>query len=80
MLLKQNSTGKLVQVVALQDLTNPFHEQVEIRLHYGEEAQDPEPVDKQDLIFPSGEALPRAWTDAHYRDEEVDAAHHDRSV
>ncbi|MEA3641211.1 MAG: acetyltransferase [Lamprobacter sp.] len=79
MFLKHKSTDKLMQVVELQDLMNPMHEQVVMRLHYGEEAQDPETVDKQALRFPSGEALPRAWTDPHYRDEEVEAAHHDRS-
>jgi len=78
MFLKHQSTGKLAQVVELKDLMNPLHEQVAVRFHYGEEAQDPETVDKQDLLFPSGEGLPRAWTDPHYRDEEVDAAHFDR--
>lgn len=80
MFLKHTSTGKLMQVVELQDLMNPLHEQVAMRLHYGEEAQDSETVDKQALQFPSGEALPRAWTDPHYRDEEVEAAHYDRSA
>jgi len=79
MILKHKSTGKLIQVVDLQDLMNPLHEQVAMRLHYGEEAQEPEAVDKQELLFPSGEGLPRAWADPHYRDAEVDAAHFDRS-
>ncbi len=80
MLLKHASTEKLMQVVELQDLMNPLREQVLVRLHYGEEAQDPETIDKQDLLFPSGEGLPRAWTDPHYRDEEVEAAHFDRGL
>jgi len=80
MFLKHKSTDKLMQVVELQDLINPMREQVVMRLHYGEEAQDPETVDKQALRFPSGEALPRAWTDPHYRDDEVEAVQHDRST
>jgi hypothetical protein len=80
MILKHNATGKLMQVLDLKDLMNPLHDQVELRLHYGEEAQDPETVDKQNLVFPSGEVLPRAWTDPHYRDDEVEVAHYDRST
>jgi hypothetical protein len=33
--------------------------------------QDPEKFKKTDLCFLSGEALPRCWVDAHYRDEEM---------
>ena len=80
MILKNHSTGKLMQVVELQELMNPMHEQVAMRLDYGEEEQDPEAVAKRDLRFPSGEGLPRAWTDPHYRDQEVDAAHYDRGA
>jgi len=80
MILKHNDTGKLMQVLDLKDLMNPLHDQIKLRLHYGEEAQDPETVHKQKLVFPSGEGLPRAWTDPHYRDDEVEAAHYDRST
>lgn len=78
MILKHKSTEKVMQVVELQDLMNPLHEQVSMQANYGEEAQEAETVDKQDLLFPSGEGLPRAWTDPHYRDEEVDATRVDR--
>jgi hypothetical protein len=80
MLLKHESTGHLMQVAEMNELFNPLHPTVAMRLHYGEEEQDAEAVDKQRLRFPSGEALPRAWTDPHYRDQEVDAAHYERSV
>ncbi|PVY70073.1 hypothetical protein C8D92_110104 [Tamilnaduibacter salinus] len=68
MLLAEKATGHLVEVLDLQGLFNPLEPTVRGCLHFGEEAQDPEPFDKSKLAFPSGEALPRCWTDAHYRD------------
>jgi hypothetical protein len=73
MLLKDESSGKLMEVLALRDLYNPLHARVVGRLHYGEEPQDPAYFDKDKLRFASGERLPRCWTDAHYRDDEVEA-------
>lgn len=71
MFLKQQSSGHLVEVLSLNDLFNPLHAHLVGRYHYGEEVQDPEKFPKSDLAFPSGEALPRCWLDAHYRDDEV---------
>ncbi|MCG6940237.1 MAG: acetyltransferase [Thiohalocapsa sp.] len=76
MLLKDQDTGKLVEVLALHDLYNPTHGTVVGRLHYGEEAQDPAHFEKGKLRFASGEPLPRCWIDPHYRDAEVEAARH----
>jgi hypothetical protein len=76
MFLKQRKNEKLVEVLSITDLYNPMHEVVVGRAHYGEELQDPEKFAKADLIFPSGEDLPRCWTDVHYRDAE--ATHHYR--
>ncbi|NBC13031.1 MAG: acetyltransferase [Gammaproteobacteria bacterium] len=76
MLLKDQDTGKLVEVLSLGDLYSPRHERIAGRLHYGEEPQDPAYFDKAKLRFASGEPLPRCWTDPHYRDAEVEAAHH----
>ncbi len=71
MFLKQASTGHLVEVLSLGDLFNPHHEFLVGRYHYGEEVQDPEKFAKSDLIFLSGEPLPRCWLDPHYRDGEI---------
>ncbi|CAL1240955.1 acetyltransferase [Candidatus Methylocalor cossyra] len=71
MFLKQKKNGHLIEVLGLNDLFNPNHTTVVGRLHYGEEMQDPEKFSKSELIFPSGEELPRCWTDVHYRDQEV---------
>ena len=68
MLLKEKSSGHLLEVLSLNDLFNLFEERIVGRFHYGEEVQDPEKFDKSDLVFLSGEDLPRCWTDPHYRD------------
>lgn len=71
MFLKQKSNGHLVEILSVNDLTNPIHQHVVGRLHYGEEMQDPEKFEKSGLVFPSGEELPRCWLDVHYRDQEI---------
>lgn len=69
MYLKEKTDGHLVLVLDLQALSDPHDQSVSGQRHYGEEAQDPEPLRKSDLLFPSGEELPRCWLDPHYRDE-----------
>lgn len=72
MLLKDQDSGKLVEVMSFRDLYSPMHARVVGRLQYGEEAQDPAYFEKDQLRFASGEPLPRCWTDPHYRDDEVE--------
>ena len=64
--LHQVEDDSLVEVLDLQQLFDPFAGQVLGRLHAGEELQDPAPLMKDQLVFPSGEPLPRCWLDAHY--------------
>jgi hypothetical protein len=71
MFLKQLASGHLIEVLALPDLFDPYKDDIVGRSDYGEEAQEPETFRKPDLVFPSGEALPRCWTDPHYRDDEL---------
>ena len=71
MFLKQKSEGHLVEVLSLNDLFNPVHPTVVGRSHYGEEVGEPEKFPKTNLKFPSDEALPLCWLDAHYRDQEL---------
>jgi len=56
-----------MEVLNLQQLFDPFATSVSGRLHAGEELQDSEAFAKAELLFPSGEALPRCWVDAGYR-------------
>jgi len=71
MLLKQKSSGHMVEVLSLIDLMNLNSHEVVGRYQEGEDLQDPEKFNKTDLAFLSGEDLPRCWTDPHYRDEEL---------
>lgn len=71
MLLRQKSTGHMVEVLDMVELANLHREQVMGRSQDGEEQQDAETYKKSDLAFLSGEELPRCWTDPHYRDEEL---------
>jgi hypothetical protein len=67
MFLKTRQDGSLMEVLNLQQLFDPFATAVDGRLHAGEEVQDQELYAKTDLLFPSGEALPRCWVDPAYR-------------
>jgi len=67
MFLKHRKNGDMVDVDKIQDLTNLYHEKVLGCYQVGEEAQDPEEFEKAELVFLSGEDLPRCWTNPHYR-------------
>lgn len=67
MLLKEKKTGDLVEVMDFQSLINPVENEITIRVQAGQEEQDPEPKQKKDLVFPSGEVLPRCWVDVNYK-------------
>jgi len=71
MLLKHKSTGHMLEVLDLVELMNLHHDAVPGRIQEGEEQQDPDRYAKADLVFLSGEPLPRCWTDPHYRDDEL---------
>ncbi len=66
MLLKNKESGNLVEVLDVQTLINPSKEKVPGQTQEGQEEQDPEGYSKHNLIFPSGEELPRCWVDANY--------------
>ena len=71
MLVKKRSNDHMIEVVNLADLINLNLDEVQGCYQEGEEQQDPEKFKKTDLVFLSGEALPRCWTDPHYRDNEL---------
>lgn len=71
MLIKKKSNDHMVEVMNLVDLMNLNLDEVLGRYQEGEEQQDPEKFKKSELVFLSGEALPRCWTDPHYRDSEL---------
>jgi hypothetical protein len=67
MLLHDKKKNVLVEVLDLVALINPNKDEILGQIQAGEEEQDPAPAKKADLIFPSGESLPRCWVDANYR-------------
>ncbi len=67
MFLTDKANGNFVEIVDLAALFDPFKTSVDGRFHAGEELQDVQAFAKTELVFPSGEALPRCWTDAEYR-------------
>lgn len=67
LLIKRNEDSSLVEILDLKQLCDPFSASVLGRVHAGEELQDSQFHDKAELIFPSGEALPRCWLDADYQ-------------
>ena len=67
MFLRHSRNDILVEVLELPKLWDPFQKEVLARIHAGEEMQDPEMMSKAELVFPSGESLPQAWVNPHYR-------------
>jgi hypothetical protein len=59
MYLKDKTNGELVEVLTLRELFDPFQDEVVGRYQQGEEVQEPEKLKKAELLFPSGEVLPR---------------------
>ncbi|MBE9167946.1 acetyltransferase [Pleurocapsales cyanobacterium LEGE 06147] len=71
MFLKHKPSDQLVEVLTLGSVYDPCQREITGRFHAGEEMQDPEAFEKTDLIFPSGESLPRCWLDPHYREQNL---------
>jgi hypothetical protein len=71
MLLQAKDSGSMVEVLDVKELINPTTEEIKGQNQLGQEEQDPTNYKKENLIFPSGEELPRCWVDANYRDAET---------
>jgi len=67
MFLKNRKNGDMVDIDKIQDLTNLYHDKVLGSYQVGEEVQDPQELTKNELVFLSGEDLPRCWTVPDYR-------------
>ena len=67
MLLKNRFNEHMVEIQNMIDLINMNQDEVVGCYQEGEEQQDPETFKKGDLVFLSGETLPRCWTDPEYR-------------
>jgi hypothetical protein len=67
MLLQKKDNGTLVEILDVLEVINPTHPKVMAKVQAGQEEQEPEAIQKQNLMFPSGENLPLCWVDADYR-------------
>lgn len=56
-----------MKVLNTDSLIDPMEQKISGRIQDGQEEQDPEEISKNDLVFPSGERLPRCWMDVDYR-------------
>lgn len=71
MLLQTKNTGELVKILDVQQLIDPNNKDVQGQDQEGQEEQNPESFKKENLVFPSGETLPRCWMDANYKNATV---------
>jgi hypothetical protein len=67
MFLQRKFDEDLIEVLDLEKLFDPFLKKFLGRSHCGEEMQDPQMYSKEEVVFPSGEKLPRCWLDGNYR-------------
>jgi hypothetical protein len=67
MFLQKKESGDLIEILDIQALFNPTEKAVRGQGQAGQEEQEPTSFEKEGLIFPSGENLPRCWTDANYK-------------
>ena len=69
MLLKSKEEDALIQISEVDELIDPFKEEVKGQVQAGQNEQPPESFKKSDLIFPSGEDLPQCWLDSNYKNK-----------
>lgn len=67
MLLKEKESGDLIKILDVDALVSPTKNEVFGQNQAGEEEQDPAIFPKGKLVFPSGEVLPRCWTEKNYK-------------
>ncbi|OKH39667.1 acetyltransferase [[Phormidium ambiguum] IAM M-71] len=66
MFLKNKQTGTLIKIQDTESLINPNQQEISGKDQAGQEEQNTATYNKQELVFPSGESLPRCWLDANY--------------
>jgi hypothetical protein len=63
MFMKDKNSGDLIRIEDVDALHDPFKTKVIGRDQAGEEEQDAIEYDKDGMVFPSGEEMPRCWRD-----------------
>ena len=67
--LMHKPSGDLVEILNLDRLFNPIQKEVNGRFLAGDQLQEPAGFGKDDLVFPSGEYLPRCWVNPAYKNK-----------
>ncbi|MEG4799074.1 acetyltransferase [Microcoleus sp. ARI1-B5] len=67
MLLQEKESGDLIEILDVDALISPTKTEVPGRSQAGQEEQEPATFEKVNLVFPSGEVLPRCWTEENYQ-------------
>jgi hypothetical protein len=70
MFLQIKDSRDLVKIVDVQELLDPTSKIVHAQDQEGQEEQETDIYQKEELVFPSGEKLPRCWLDAKFRERE----------
>ncbi len=69
MLLQIKDSSELVKIVDIKELIDPNIDTVHGQEQQGQEEQETDSFKKENLVFPSGESLPRCWLDANYKND-----------
>lgn len=67
MLLQIKDSSELVKLADMQQLIDPNLDTVQGQKQQGQEEQPVDSFKKENLVFPSGENLPRCWLDVNYK-------------
>lgn len=67
MFMKDVESDSLIKVVDPEPLFDPVKNSIQGLQQSGQEEQPPMEFTKEQLVFPSGEALPKCWVDPNYR-------------
>ncbi|MBD2358279.1 acetyltransferase [Tolypothrix sp. FACHB-123] len=67
MFLQIKDSNDLVKIDSFEELIDPNRDTVHGKDQEGQEEQETDIFKKDELVFPSGESLPRCWVDANYR-------------
>lgn len=67
MLLQEKESGDLIEILDVDALMSPTKNEVPGKNQAGQEEQETATFEKSKLVFPSGEVLPRCWTEENYQ-------------
>lgn len=70
MFLQVKNSADVIEIENIEELINPNQDTVQGRDQLGQNEQGVKPYKKEELVFPSGEDLPRCWINPNYRQEQ----------